>query len=94
MLCLSCCMLYSYYLFILKLINLDFPGGPVVKNLTANTEDMGSVPALGGLHMPWGNQVCAPQLLSPRTPESVLCQSPCFSREATAVRSLYPATRE
>jgi len=53
--CLSCCMLYSYYLFILKLINLDFPGGPVVKNLTANTEDMGSVPALGGLHMPWSN---------------------------------------
>ena len=34
---------------------LDFPGGPVVKNLPANAGDMASVPGLGGSHMPWSN---------------------------------------
>ena len=34
---------------------LDFPGGPVVKNLPANAGDMGSVPGLGRSHMPQGN---------------------------------------
>ena len=28
-----------------------FPGDPVVKNLLANTGDMGSSPGLGGAHM-------------------------------------------
>ena len=33
---------------------LDFPGGPVVKNVPANAGDMGVIPALGRSHMLWG----------------------------------------
>ena len=33
----------------------DFPGGPVVKQPPANTEDMGSVPGLGRSHVPQKN---------------------------------------
>ena len=33
---------------------MDFPGGPVVKNLSANAGDMGSIPGLGRSHMPQG----------------------------------------
>ena len=43
---------------------LDFPGGPVVKNLSANVGDMGSIPGLGRSHMPQGNEAHAPQPLS------------------------------
>ena len=32
-----------------------FPGGPVVKNLSASGSDMGSIPASGRFHMPQGN---------------------------------------
>ena len=32
-----------------------FPSGPVVKNPSANAEDMGSSPGLGRSHMPKGN---------------------------------------
>ena len=42
-----------------------FPGGAVVENLPANAGDMGSSPGLGRSHMPWNNEGCAPQLLSP-----------------------------
>ena len=42
-----------------------FPGGPVVKNLPASSEDVGSIPGSGGPQMPWGNKARAPQLLSP-----------------------------
>ena len=34
---------------------LDFPGGPVVKNLPANVGNTDSIPALGRFHMPWSN---------------------------------------
>ena len=34
---------------------LDFPGGAVVKNPPANTEDTGSSPGSGRSHMPWSN---------------------------------------
>ena len=37
----------------LRLVN--FPGGPVVKNPAANAGDMGSIPGLGGFHMPLSN---------------------------------------
>ena len=30
----------------------DFPGGPVVKNLSANAGDVGSIPGPGRPHMP------------------------------------------
>ena len=32
-----------------------FPGGTVVKNLPANTGDMGFRPGPGRSHMPWSN---------------------------------------
>ena len=34
---------------------LDFPGGPVVKNLPCNAGDKGSIPGPGRSHMPRGN---------------------------------------
>ena len=40
------------------------PCGSVVKNPAASAGDTGSLPALGGSHMPWSSQVHAPQLLS------------------------------
>ena len=45
----------------------NFPGGPVVKNLPANAGDTGSIPGPGRSHMPRGNSVREPQLLSPST---------------------------
>ena len=38
----------------LKNLNLDFLGGPVVKNLPTNAGDMGST-GLGGFHMTQSN---------------------------------------
>ena len=32
-----------------------FPGGSMVKNMLANAEDKGSIPALGRSHMPQRN---------------------------------------
>ena len=34
---------------------LDFPGGPVVKNLPANAGDMSSIPGLGRFQVQWDN---------------------------------------
>ena len=31
---------------------MDFPGGPVVKNLSGNAGDTGSIPGPGRFHMP------------------------------------------
>ena len=42
----------------------DLPGGPVGKNLPANTRDAGSAPGLERPHLLQGNQACSPQLLS------------------------------
>ena len=47
---------------------LDFPGGPVVKNLSANTGDTGSTPGPGRSHV-WQSNDRAPQLLSPGSPQ-------------------------
>ena len=33
----------------------NFPGGPVVKNLSASAEDMGSIASAGRFHMLWSN---------------------------------------
>ena len=41
-----------------------FPGGSVVKNPPANAGNMGSIPDLGGSHVPQSNSAPAPQLLS------------------------------
>ena len=35
--------------------NQGFPGGAVVENLPANAGDAGSIPGLGGSHVPWSN---------------------------------------
>ena len=34
---------------------MDFPGGPVVGSSPASAGDMGSIPGLGGFHMPWSD---------------------------------------
>ena len=46
---------------------LDFPGGPMVKNLPDNGEKMNSIPCQGRPHMPQSNYAYAAQLLSPHT---------------------------
>ena len=33
----------------------NFPGGPVVKNPSANAGEVGLIPHLGRSHMPWSN---------------------------------------
>ena len=43
----------------------DFPGGSVVKNLSANAGDTGSIPGPVRFHIMQGNQIQALQLLSP-----------------------------
>ena len=43
----NCCIQKS----VPKLNSLDFPSSLVVKNLPADSGDMGSVPSLGGSHM-------------------------------------------
>ena len=35
---------------------LNFPGGPMVRNLPANLGDTGSIDVLGGFHMPGATQ--------------------------------------
>ena len=42
----------------------DFFSGPVIKNPPANAGNTGSIPGLGGSHLPQTNKVHAPQLLS------------------------------
>ena len=39
----------------IKIHGSNFPGGPVVKNPPANTQNMGSIPGPGRFHMLWGN---------------------------------------
>ena len=46
--------------------HVDFPGGPVVKNLSANAGDTGSTPGPGRFHVPQGNEAWTPQLLNPQ----------------------------
>ena len=33
---------------------MDYPGGPMVKNLPANAGDMGLIPSLGRFYKLWG----------------------------------------
>jgi len=46
---------------------MGFPGGPLVKNPSANAGDTGLMPGPGRVHILWRNQARAPQLLSPST---------------------------
>ena len=52
----------------------DFPGGPVVENLSAKAEDISSIPCLGRSHMPESNSACAPQQEKPPQWEAHLSQ--------------------
>ena len=58
-----------------------FPGGAVVENLPANAGDTGSIPGLGGSHMPRCDWAREPQLLSLHVWS--LCSA---TREAAIVR--------
>ena len=58
-----------------------FPGGAVVENLPANAGDMGSIPGLGGSHIPRSNWAHEPRLLSLRVWS--LCPT---TREAATVK--------
>ena len=62
------------WLYYLKHDMLNFLGGPVVKNLPANTGYTGSIPSPGKSHLLWGNQAFAPQLLKPVCPEACALQ--------------------
>ena len=44
-----------FYIFLacFSKVIVDFPGGAVVKNPSANTGDTGSSPGPGRSHMPW-----------------------------------------
>ena len=72
-----------------------FPGGSVVKNPPANAGNMGLISGLGRSHMP-------AEQLSPcaatTEPECTTTEVPvpwtsCSTREAMAMRSLYPAMK-
>ena len=40
---------------VVKTYNMDFPGGPMVRNLPANAGETDLIPDLERVHMPWGN---------------------------------------
>ena len=74
-------------LYTLKRLKWGFPGGTVVKNPPANSEDTGSSPGPGGSHMPRSNWACAPQLLSLR---SRACESQLLSPCAATAEARAP----
>ena len=77
---------------------LDFPGGPVVKNTSANAGDMVLIPDPGRFHMPKGNENHVPQLLSPRSRAHTLRQENPLQWESlcttTREEPPFPATIE
>ena len=77
-----------------KLIELGFPGGPVIKNPPCNAGETGFIPRPGRSRMPRSSYARV-QLLSLRaaTPEAHVPWSLCSAtREATTVRSPRAAT--
>ena len=49
---------------------LEFPGGPLVKNLPASARYTGLIPGLGRFHTAWDNWAHAPRLeSSPHSPQ-------------------------
>ena len=59
----------------------------MVKNPPANAGDAGLILDPRRSHMPWSNQACAPQRLSPRAAST---EAQARAREATAMRSPQP----
>ena len=75
----------------------DFPGDPVVKNLSANAGDTGWIPGLRKISHAVGQlSPQPPQLLSPRavTTETRVPSLCSVARGATTVRSSHTTTRE
>ena len=70
----------------------DFPGGAVVKSLSANAGDTGLSPGLERSHMPRSNEARAPQLLSlrSRAREPQLLSPRATTTEARAPRARAP----
>ena len=48
-------LLFQDWEIVIKEVMPDIPGGPVVKNLSANAGDVGWIPGSGRFHTPWGN---------------------------------------
>lgn len=53
---------------VLKIEQMDFPGGSVCKNPPANAGSMGLIPGPGGFHKLWANWAHVPQLREGCTP--------------------------
>ena len=76
---------------------VDFPGGPVVKNLPASSGSIGSIPGLGRSHMTQGNKARELHHWSPRALDSVLCskRSPrTAAREEPLLATLEKARKQ
>ena len=70
-----------------KVVAWGFPGGAVVKNLSANVGDTGSISAPGRSHMLRSNEARALQLLSLR---SRACEPQLLSPRATTTEVHMP----
>ena len=75
---------------LLKNLYQDFPGDPVVKNLPANTGDMGSI--LGRSHILPSNSTWTPQLLS--SPTWIPCSTMRSPHTPTRGQTLFTTARE
>ena len=72
-----------------------FPGGSVVKNLTASAGDMGSISDLGGSHMLQSNKAPVPHLLSLHALEPVYCNwrvAPLATTREKSMQQQSPST--
>ena len=81
---------FRAYLFFFNFnaLDIDFPGGIVVKNLAANTGEMSLIPGLGRFHMLRSNYAPVPQLLKPthpraRAPNLRVAPTHCSQRKPT-----------
>lgn len=70
---------------------MGLPGGPVVEGPPASAGDTGSIPGLGGFHMPQGYWACAPQLLKPTCARPVPPNERGHHSEKPAHRNADPA---
>ena len=60
----------------LQTLPLNFSGGEVDKNPSANVGDIGLIPGPGRVHMPGNDKICAPQILNPDSRACALQQTP------------------
>ena len=67
-------------------LHLDFPSGPVVKNLPDNAGDTGSILSPEGSHVLQGNKTHAPQLWSLSPGACAHSRSPCGEKPDPAAQ--------